>query len=223
MRQEIPKQFLTINDCPVIIYTLETFQRHPEIDAIAVVCLEGWENVLKAYARQFGITKLKHVIAGGKNAHGSAENGVFELEKHYNADDIILIHDGNRPLVSAEIISNCIVTVNRYGGCATPVIDCTEAMLVTEDGATSSSIYPRDKIKRGQTPNGFYLGKICELYRRAKTANIDDSRGPSLLMMKLGERINLFAGSEKNFKITTIEDMEIFQALLEAQKPKWLK
>ena len=223
MRQEIPKQFLTINDCPVIIYTLAAFQNHPEIDAIAVVCLEGWENVLKAYAKQFGITKLKHIIAGGKNGHESAQNGVYELEKHYKADDIVLIHDGNRPLVSAEIISNCIVTITRYGDCATPVINCTEAMMQTKDGVTSSSTYPRDNLKRGQTPNGFVLKTVCDLYRTATKAGIDDSRGPSLLMMQLGQPIHLFAGSEKNFKLTTIEDIEIFQSLLEAQKPKWLR
>lgn len=223
MRQEIPKQFLTINDCPVIIYTLETFQRHPEIDAIAVICLEGWENILKAYARQFGITKLKHVIAGGKNAHGSAENGVFELEKHYNADDIILIHDGNRPLVSAEIISNCIVTVNRYGGCATPVIDCTEAMLVTEDGATSKSHYPREHLKSGQTPNGFMLGEICDIHRLALEKGITNSIGSHTLMVELGKTVRLYYGSEKNIKLTTVEDIEIFKALLAAKKTEWLK
>ena len=79
MHQDIPKQFLTVNDCPIIIYTLEAFQNHPEIDAIAVVCLDGWENVLKAYARQYGITKLNHVFNGGNTVQASIRNGVFEL------------------------------------------------------------------------------------------------------------------------------------------------
>ncbi len=223
MHQDIPKQFLTINDRPIIIYTLEAFQKHPEIDAIACVCLDGWENVLKAYAKQYSITKLKHIIKGGENGHESARNGVFELEKIYNADDIVLIHDGNRPLVSSEIISNCIVTINKFGDCATPVIACTEAMMETKDGVTSSSTYPRDNIKRGQTPNGFILKKVCDLYRRADAANINNSRGPSLLMMQLGQPIHLYPGSEKNFKITVVEDIEIFKALLVAKKSDWLK
>lgn len=218
MRQDIPKQFLTVNDRPIIIYTLEIFQSHPEVDDIAVVCLEGWENVLQAYAKQFNITKLKYIVKGGDDAHASAWNGLKELEKHYQPDDLVLVHDANRPLVSAEIISMCIVTTKKYRGCATPVVPCLDSMMEiateTEDDVTSTSHYPRNKIRRGQTPNGFLLGKICETYRRAAAAGKTDSRGPSILTMDMGEPIHLFPGSEKNFKITTIEDIEIFKALL---------
>jgi len=213
MHQDIPKQFLTVNDRPIIIYTLEVFQNHPEVDAIAVVCLEGWENVLQAYAKQFGITKLKHIVKGGENAHFSAYNGIHELEKNYSADDLVLIHDANRPLVSAEIISMCIVVTKQYG-CATPVVDCLDSMMVTEDGVTSTEHYPRTKLKKAQTPNGFYLGKICDVYKRAADAGMTNSRGPSILNMDMGGTLHLFPGSEKNFKITTIEDIEIFKALL---------
>ena len=101
MHQNIPKQFLTVNERPVIVYTLEAFQQHPEIDEIAVVCIHGWEPVLLAYADQFNITKLKYVVPGGENGQESIKNGVFELEKHYRDDDIVLIHDAIRPLVSA--------------------------------------------------------------------------------------------------------------------------
>ena len=107
MHQSIPKQFLTVDERPVIVYTLEAFQNHPDIDAIAVVCIEGWENVLSAYASQFNITKLKHIIPGGKNGQDSIRNGVYELEKHYSPDDVVLIHDAIRPMVSPEIISDC--------------------------------------------------------------------------------------------------------------------
>ena len=100
MNQDIPKQFLNINDKPVIIYTLEAFQKHPEIDEIAVVCLEGWQEILWAYARQFNISKLKWVVDGGLCGQESILNGVFELEKHYEDNDIVLIHDGIRPNVS---------------------------------------------------------------------------------------------------------------------------
>lgn len=99
MGQSIPKQFLTVNERPVIVYTLEAFQKHPEIDEIAVVCIEGWQAVLQAYANQFNITKLKYIVPGGKNGQDSIRNGVYELEKHHNADDIVLIHDAIRPMV----------------------------------------------------------------------------------------------------------------------------
>lgn len=222
MQQDIPKQFLTINDCPVIIYTLEAFQKHPEIDAIAVFCLEGWENALTAYAKQFGITKLKHVIHGGENCQASSRMGLYELEKYYKPEDIVLIHDGIRPLVSAEMISDCIMTTRSYGS-AVCVVPCTGTMMETKDGVTSKSHYPREQLKAGQTPNGFKLGKICDIHRRALEAGITNSIGSHTLMVELDETVRLYYGSEKNIKITTVDDIEIFQALLEAQKPKWLR
>ena len=117
MHQSIPKQFLSVNERPVIIYTLEAFQNHADIDAIAVVCIEGWEQVLWAYAKQFNINKLKYVVPGGKNGQDSIRNGVFELEKYYDPEDIVLIHDSIRPMVSADIISDCIVKTKKIWLC----------------------------------------------------------------------------------------------------------
>ena len=158
---------------------------------------------MKAYAKQFGITKFHHVFKGGDNRQSSSRIGLYELEKIYNGDDIVLIHDGNRPLVSAEIISNCIVTTRKYG-CACAVISCPDVMMETEDGLISHSQYPRDKIKVGQTPRGFILGKICDIHRRALKMGITDSIGSHTLMLELGEPVYLYPGSEKNFKLTTI-------------------
>lgn len=121
MHQNIPKQFLTVNERPVIVYTLEAFQKHPEIDEIAVVCIEGWESVLWAYANQFNISKLKYVVLGGKNGQDSIRNGVYELEKHHSAEDIVLIHDAIRPMVSAEIISDCIRVTQEHGNAITVI------------------------------------------------------------------------------------------------------
>lgn len=222
MQQDIPKQFLTVNDCPIIIYTMRAFQNHPEIDAIAVVCLEGWENVLQAYAKQFNITKLKHIVRGGDNRQSSSRIGLYELEKIYDAEDIVLIHDGNRPLTSPEIISNCIITTKKYGS-ACAAIPCADVMMKTEDGVLTPEEYPRDKLRVGQTPRGFYLKKICDIHRRALQAGITNSIGSHTLMLELGEPVYLYRGSEKNFKITTVEDIEIFKALLNSEKPKYLK
>ena len=128
MHQDIPKQFLTVKERPVIIYTLEAFQNHPEIDTIAVVCISGWEQVLQAYAKQFNITKLKYVI-----------------------------HDAIRPMVSAEIISDNIRVAQKYGNAIT-VIPCAEAIMQTEDGMVSTGSYPRNRLKRTQTPQAFRIG-----------------------------------------------------------------
>ncbi len=222
MHQNIPKQFLTVNERPVIVYTLEAFQNHPEIDEIAVVCIEGWESVLWAYANQFNITKLKHVIPGGKNGQDSIRNGVFELEKNHSKDDVVLIHDAIRPMVSAEIISDCIRVTQLHGNAIT-VIPCAEAMMQTEDGLVSTGSYPRDNLKRTQTPQGFYIGKICDLHRRALQLGITNSVASCTLMIELGEQVYFSAGSEKNIKLTTVEDLDIFKALLIAKRSDWLK
>lgn len=222
MHQNIPKQFLTVNERPVIVYTLEAFQNHADIDEIAVVCIEGWEQVLRAYANQFNITKLKYIIPGGKNGQDSIRNGVYELQKHFSEDDIVLIHDAIRPMVSMEIISDCIVKTKQYG-CAIATIPCAEAMMKTEDGEMSTGSYPRDNLKRTQTPQGFFLGKICDLHKRALEVGITNSVASCTLMIEMGEQVHFSAGSEKNIKLTTVDDIDIFKALLLAKRSDWLK
>ncbi len=222
MKQDIPKQFLTVNEKPVIVYTLEAFQNHPEIDSIAVVCLDGWEQVLWAYAKQFNITKLEHVVAGGENGQSSIRNGVFELEKHFSPDDLVLIHDAIRPMISADIISDNIRVAMKYGNAIT-VIPCAEAMLTTENGEESSGSYPRDGLKRTQTPQAFHIGDICDLHRRALEKDITNSVASCTLMIEMGEKVYFSVGSEKNIKLTTVEDIDIFKALLIAKRSDWLK
>lgn len=222
MHQDIPKQFLTVNEKPVIAYTLDAFQKHADIDSIAVVCIEGWEQVLWAYARQFNITKLQYVVPGGENGQSSIRNGVFELEKHFNKDDIVLIHDAIRPMVSQEIISDCIIKTRKYG-CAIATIPCAEAMMQTVDGIISTGSYPRDNLKRTQTPQGFPVGKICDMHRLALERGITNSVASCTLMIELGEQVYFSAGSEKNIKLTTVEDIDIFKALLLAKRSDWLK
>ncbi len=222
MHQDIPKQFLTVNERPVIVYTLEAFEKHPEIDAIAVVCIEGWEQVLWAYARQFNITKLSYVVPGGKNGQESIKNGVFELEKHYMEDDLVLIHDAIRPMVSQEIISDNIRVAREFGNAIT-AIPCAEAMIQTENGIVSTCTVPRDKLKRTQTPQAFRLKEICDLHRKAIAAGITNSVASCTLKIEMGEQVFFSAGSEKNIKLTTVEDIDIFKALLASNRSNWLK
>ena len=222
MGQDIPKLLLTVNEKPVIIYTLEAFQKHVEIDVIEVVCVEGWERVLEAYARQFNITKLKDIVTGGKNGQDSIRNGIYNLEKQFSPDDIVLIHDAIRPMVSADIISDCIVKTRKYGNAIT-CIPCAEAMLETEDANVSVGTYPRDKLKRTQTPQGFHLGEICQLHRDALLAGITNSVASCTLMIEMGKQVYFSTGSEKNIKLTTVEDIDIFKALLFTKRSDWLK
>ena len=222
MHQDIPKQFITVNERPIIIYTLEAFENHPGIDHIAVVCLAEWETLLSAYARQFNITKLRHVITGGETGQESIRNGIFELEKHYSSGDLVLVHDAIRPLVSSEIISDCIRVAREHGN-AVAAIPCAEAMIETENGTVSTGCYPRDGLKRTQTPQGFFLGDLCDMHRRASEAGITNSIASCTLAIEMGGKVFFSAGSEKNIKLTTLEDIDIFKALLMAKRSEWLK
>ncbi len=223
MNQDIPKQFLNIHDKPVIVYTMQAFQKHPEIDAILVVCIDGWQEILKAYARQFDITKLKWVVAGGENGQESIYNGLIELAKNCDDSDLVLVHDGIRPNVSQEIISNCIAECRLHGSAIT-VIPCAEAMLLrNEDRGSSSALISRDSLARTQTPQAFPMYKLLWAHKEAKERGITNSIASCTLMVELGETVHFCPGSEKNIKITTTEDIEIFKALLLAKKDDWLK
>ena len=149
MRQEIPKQFINVYDKPVVIYTLESFQRHPDIDAIEVVCLDGWQDLLRAYAKQFGITKLKWIVSGGSTAQESIRNGVFALKEECEDDDIVIIHDGIRPLVDESILSDVILKCREYGNAVTS-LPYNEQIFVIKDEKCTASIS---------------LGKRCGGYR----------------------------------------------------------
>jgi len=217
MQQEVPKQFLSVNEKPVIVYTMEAFQRHADIDAIAVVCISGWESILSAYAREYGITKLRHIIPGGDCGQASIRNGVFELEKHYASSDLVLVHDAIRPLVSSEIISDCIATATQHGS-AIAVIPCQEAMLVTDDQLSTNTAFPRASLRRTQTPQGFPIGILAAAHREALEKGITNSIASCTLMVELGRTIFFSHGSEKNLKLTTPDDIDIFKALLAVRR-----
>lgn len=222
MNQDIPKQFINVNDKPVIVYTLEVFQRHPNIDAIGVVCLEGWHEILNAYAKQFNITKLRWIVDGGKNGQESIKNGVCALKEDCSPDDMVLIHDAIRPMVSQEIISDCI-TKCRKNGSAVTVIPCAEAMLLSEDKVSSNQTILRDRLARTQTPQAFFLKKLIWAHEEAAKRGIENSIATCTLMIELGEKVCFSTGSEKNIKLTTTDDIEIFKALLVSKKDEWLK
>lgn len=222
MRQDIPKQFLSVNDKPVIIYTLECFQKHPAIDAIAVVCLEGWEDVLRVYCKQFNITKLKWIVKGGENGQSSIRNGIFKLREECNENDIILIHDAIRPMLSDEIISNNIATCKQKGNAIT-YIPCAEAMLESDNKEFAISQIDRSTLVRTQTPQTFYLKDIASLHEEALEKEITNSVASCTLMLELEKKVYLTLGSEKNLKLTTPDDLEIFKALLSVKRDEWIK
>lgn len=224
MGQDIPKQFMHVDGCPIIIHTMKAFQVHPDINGIAVVCLEGWETVLQSYANQFSITKLKWIFPGGKSGMESIHNGIYGLKDAGCEDeDLVLIHDAVRPLLSQDIISSNIAICKKYGYAVTG-IKCREAILESEDGFTTSTSIPRDRLIRTQTPQTFRLKNIIGAHEEAKMKGIADSVASCTLVAELGGRImHIVPGSEKNIKITTVEDLEILKALMHIEKESWLK
>lgn len=224
MGQDIPKQFMHVDGCPIIIHTMQCFQKHPDIDAIAVVCLKGWDTVLQAYANQFCITKLKWIFPGGDSGMESIHNGIYGLkEAGCNGDDLVLIHDSVRPLLSQDIISSNIATCKAYGYAITG-IQCREAILESEDGFASTTSIPRDTLIRTQTPQTFRLDNIIAVHEEAKEKGITNSVASCTLIAEVGGReMHIVPGSEKNIKVTTVEDLEILKALMHTNKEEWLK
>lgn len=224
MGQDIPKQFLHVDGSPIIIHTMQCFQRHPDVDVIAVVCLKGWETVLQAYANQFNITKLKWIFPGGSSGMESIHNGIYGLkEKGCDDQDLVLIHDSVRPLLSQDIISSNIAICQAYGYAITG-IQCREAILESEDGFVSTTSVPRDSLIRTQTPQTFRLGNIVEVHEEAKRKGIVDSVASCTLIAEVGGReMHIVPGSEKNIKVTTVEDIEILKALMHTSKEEWMK
>ena len=215
MHQEIPKQFINVNDKPLIIYTLEAFQKHPQIDSILVVCIDGWHDILKAYARQNHISKLKWVISGGSTGQESIRNGVFALENECKEDDIVVIHDGIRPLVDENVLSDVIVKCGIYGNAVTS-LPYNEQIFVKKDEETTEQYIPRETLRRVSTPQAYKYGTLLRSYKRAfeEKIGIYGSSYTNTMMTDLGETLHFAAGSDKNIKITTQDDLELFKALL---------
>jgi 2-C-methyl-D-erythritol 4-phosphate cytidylyltransferase len=216
-QQEIPKQFINVYDKPILLYTLEGFQEHPDIHAIELVCLNGWQEIATAYSRQFNITKLKWITEGGETGQESIRNGVFDLYKQCHTDDIVIIHDGIRPLIDSAVLSDCIRVCIEYGN-AVSSLPYNEQIFKTNDGLTSAEFIPREILRRVQTPQAYTLGKLYQAYKKAfeEKIGIYGSSYTNTMMVELGETLHFAAGSDKNIKITTTDDIELFKALLQA-------
>ena len=226
MGQDIPKQFINVYDKPVIIYTLEGFQRHPQIDAIEVVCIDGWHDVLWAYAHQFNITKLKWIVSGGNTGQESIRNGVFNLEGKAGPNDVIIIHDGIRPLVDESVLTDVILIAHQYGNAVTSLPYNEQIFVVNpEDEMTTKQYIPRETLRRVSTPQAYRFEKLDWAYHEAfeKEIGIYGSAYTNTMMVELGETLHFAAGSDKNIKLTTKDDLEMFKGYIKKDKDNWLK
>ena len=224
MGQDIPKQFINVYDKPIIIYTLEGFQRHPEIDSITVVCIDGWQDMLNAYAKQFEITKLARIVKGGNTGQESIRNGVESLRDSAKKDDVVIIHDGIRPLIDASVLSDVIGKCKKYGNAITS-LPYNEQLFVTSNGIDTQEYIPREKLRRVSTPQAYVYELLAKSYKKAfeEEIGIYGSSYTNTMMVELGETLYLAAGSDKNIKLTTKDDIELFKAYLNIENDSWLK
>lgn len=210
---EIPKQFLEVDGKPIIIRTLENFQHHSEVDNIVIACLEAWIEKLDELIKKHSITKVLKIVPGGENGHGSIHNGLLAAQQYAGnkGDDIVLICDGVRPLLSDELISNCIKTAKEYQT-AVPVTRSIDSVLESKDGKTCSKSLPRGEMFITQAPQGYTMNKIMWAHDEAEKRGITNPISSSELLIELGEEVQIFIGDRDNIKVTTPEDMRFLRA-----------
>ena len=226
MGQDIPKQVINVDDKPVLIYTRESFQKHPLINAIEVVCISGWESMVQAYANQFNITKLKWIVPGGGSAQESIHNGVLNLEGICSKDDIIIIHDGIRPLVDDTVLTDVIEKAQEYGNAVTSMPYNEQIFVVSEDDeSTTTKFIPRETLRRVSTPQAYNFKLLDEKYHEAfeKDIGVKGSHYTNTMMVELGVKLHFAKGSDKNIKLTTKDDLELFKGYLTKGQDKWIK
>lgn len=220
MGQDIPKQFINVKNKPVLLYTLEAFQKNSLIDEITVVCIDGWHEALWAYARQLGISKLKNVVSGGSTGQESIRNGVYSLEGKAAPNDVVIIHDGIRPLVDDYVLNDVITIAAQKGNAVTSMPFKEQMFVVGEDQESTTEYIPRETLRRVSTPQAYQFGLLDEKYHEAfeKQIGIFGSSYTNTMMVDLGVTLNFAAGSDRNIKLTNRDDLDLFKAYLKAEE-----
>lgn len=210
-----PKQFLEMHGKPIIIYTLEHFEYHEEIDNIVVVCLKEWIEELKGLLKRYGITKVVKIVSGGDTGHDSIHNGLVAMKGMTDEEEhIVLIHDGVRPLVNEELITKNIKETRKYGNAITAEA-VRESVVRSVDGKTITEVPPRNEMFVAKAPQTFHYKDILELYERAERDEIK-SIDSSHLCSIYNAPMHMIKSTKNNIKITEPADYYIYRALYEA-------
>ncbi len=215
----VPKQFLELHGKPIIIYTLEAFERHDEIDGIVVVMIESWIDHTRDLVRRYGLKKVKKIVPGGASGQESIYNGIRAAADLYDPDDIVLIHDGVRPLIDGETITANIRSVEKFGTAIT-VTPAIETITMKDETGAVGTIIDRSMCELARAPQSFRLGQILEVHERARkeaegAAGFIDSAS---MMKHYGYKLYTVQGKPENIKITTPSDYYIFRAMVDARE-----
>lgn len=214
----LPKQFLELHGKPVIIYTLEQFENHPEINQIILVCLASWIDYARKLLHKFQITKVVAIVPGGASGQESIFYGLDAAYQRSNDEkDIVLIHDGVRPMIDQETITNCLVCVRKNGNAitTTPAI---ETIFVNGKNGQVGKIFNRSNCAMARAPQCFYLQDIYKAHLKAMSENRNDFIDSAMLMQNYGAKLYMVNGPVENIKITTPTDFYLFRALLDAKE-----
>jgi D-ribitol-5-phosphate cytidylyltransferase len=212
-----PKQFIDIYGKPLIIHTLESFDRHVDIDYIAVSCLEPWKEDLRIWIRKYEINKVKWIVDGGESRQESVYNGINTISEELCDNDVVLVHDSARPLLSHRIISDNIEAAKLYGAADT-VIPATDTIIKSVDSEIITDVPKRKELYLGQTPQSFKLSVIKDAHSYSKKHNIMDATDDCQLALKAGYKVHLVKGDNLNFKITTLEDLLLLKSMIKMSK-----
>lgn len=213
LKSAVPKQFIEIDGCPIIVYTIKNFQDNPNVDQIIVVCLGNWIEHTKSIVKKYGLDKVTDVIPGGMTGHISTKNGVYCLKNRLSEEDYVIIHDAARPIVSQEVINDLIETAKKNGN-ACSAVSCYETVVLTENRFSGKEQIDRNRVMRVQTPQCYNYGLIKNLYEKAEADKREDFVYANILAMEYGVEIFFSKGTNNNIKITTKEDIALFRALL---------
>lgn len=210
---DIPKQFINIGGKPLIVYTLEAFNKNSNIDYILVICKKDYEGTLEQWINKYNLNKVKWIIEGGSTRQQSVENGLKELGDFCDKEDIVLIHDGARPLITDKIINENIERAKVYGAINT-VIPCTDTIISSAKGDGIEAVPDRSKLYQCQTPQSFQYGVIKKAHEYAKENALSSATDDCQLVFAMGKKVYFAQGDKLNFKVTTKEDLIILKALL---------
>lgn len=216
----MPKQFLTIDDKPILIYTLEKFQNNPNVDAIVLACVESHIEYCCQLVKKFGITKLdsSSIVVGGSNGQESIYHGLQAAAAlSHSDDDIVLIHDGVRPLIDDDIINRNIDGVKKNRNAITSV-ECKETVVLVDNSDKIDTVVDRNRARLARAPQSFYLKDILSVHEQAIKDGNTNTIDSATLMRTYGYDLHIVVGKSENIKITTPDDYYVFKAILESKR-----
>ena len=209
-----PKQFLMVHGKPIIVHTIEVFENHEEIDGIIVVCLKDWISYMEEMKYRYRLDKIKRIVPGGDTGQMSIYNGLCAAEEEYGAkDNVVLIHDGVRPLIDKDTISENILSVKKYGS----AITCTaakETVLLVDNQDNVCEVPSRQHTRFAKAPQSFWLEEILEVDKKAIEEGYTNMIDSCTMMKKYGKHLSIVIGPNENIKITTQNDIAIAKIYL---------